>query len=74
MKIIRINSEFITLGQLLKFADIIQSGGEVKTFLSENRVWVNQVLESRRGRKLFPGDKIDINHQSVLQIASKDDH
>ena len=74
MKTIRIHSEFITLGQLLKYADVLQSGGEVKIFLSENQVWVNQILENRRGRKLFPGDKIDINRQTLLVIAKENDH
>ncbi|HOW38313.1 MAG TPA: S4 domain-containing protein YaaA [Candidatus Izemoplasmatales bacterium] len=74
MKTIRIHSEYITLGQLLKYADVLQSGGEIKIFLSENQVWVNQILENRRGRKLFPGDKIDINHKTLLVIATENDH
>ena len=46
---IRFDSEFITLGQLLKMTDAISSGGMAKWFLSENTVYVNGEIEERRG-------------------------
>ena len=63
---IKIDSEFITLGQFLKFADIIQSGGEAKIFLSQNDVYVDDELDTRRGRKLRPGDKIVVLGKEYL--------
>lgn len=63
---IKIDSEFITLGQFLKFADIIQSGGEAKIFLSQNDVYVDDELDTRRGRKLRPGNKIVILGKEYL--------
>ena len=63
---IKISSEFITLGQFLKFADIIESGGEAKLFLSQNDVFINDELDMRRGRKLRPGDKVVILGESYL--------
>lgn len=57
---IRINTEYITLGQFLKFSDIIQSGAEAKSYLAQNNVEVNGELENRRGRKLRPGDVIEV--------------
>jgi len=69
MKNVAITSEFITLGQLLKFANVIQNGGEAKFFLTENDIWVNREPENRRGRKLYPGDLIDINHKIQLSIT-----
>jgi S4 domain protein YaaA len=71
MKKIKITSEYITLGQLLKFADIIQSGGETKFFLSTNKILVNCELESRRGRKLYPGDLIEINNDTLEIVKQK---
>lgn len=56
--------DYITLGQYLKFINLISSGGEAKTFLTENKVLVNGELESRRGRKLRPGDVIKVDGQS----------
>ena len=66
IKEICITSEFITLGQFLKFADVIQSGGEAKSFLSQNDVFINNELDVRRGRKLRPGDKITVLGESYL--------
>jgi len=60
MRTITITTAYITLGQLLKFASVLTSGGEVKSFLAEVRVTVNDVLEDRRGRKLYPGDRVAV--------------
>ena len=59
-KNIQIKGEFITLGQFLKLADVIFSGGEAKVFLKREEVYVNDVLEERRGRKLYKGDKVQV--------------
>lgn len=52
--------EFITLGQFLKTQNIVYSGGEIKSFLMETTVLVNQERETRRGRKLRSGDNVAI--------------
>ncbi|KYC86259.1 S4 domain-containing protein YaaA [Heyndrickxia sporothermodurans] len=59
-KNVSIETEFITLGQFLKLADVIQSGGMAKWFLSEHDVFVNGEQDQRRGRKLSVGDRIEI--------------
>lgn len=66
---IAIKSEFITLGQFLKFADIISTGGEAKMFLAENEVYINGELDTRRGRKLRDGDKLEILNK-VYEITN----
>ena len=60
MERIEIKDEYITLGQFLKVADIISSGGEAKIFLNTNIILVNGEEDNRRGRKLHKGDKISI--------------
>ena len=65
---IKITTEYITLGQFLKFADIIQEGGEAKAFLAKTEVLVNGENENRRGRKLRSGDEIAI-HGKAYRIA-----
>jgi S4 domain protein YaaA len=57
---IKLNTEFITLGQFLKLADVIQSGGMAKWFLGENDIFINGEQDQRRGRKLRVGDKVKI--------------
>ena len=62
--IVTIEDEIIiTLGQLLKLLEIIQSGGEAKWFLRNHNVFVNNKKEKRRGRKLYDGDIININNK-----------
>ncbi|MEH6941257.1 S4 domain-containing protein YaaA [Bacillus sp. JJ722] len=60
MDTISISTEYITLGQFLKVADVIQSGGMAKWFLSEHEVYINNELDVRRGRKLRAGDIVEI--------------
>ena len=61
---IAINTEYITLGQFLKLADIIQSGGEAKSFLAQNEVEIDGISDNRRGRKLRGGEIIEILGQT----------
>ncbi|MEK4520070.1 S4 domain-containing protein YaaA [Psychrobacillus sp. FSL W7-1457] len=60
MEEIRFDSEFITLGQLLKMTDAISSGGMAKWFLSENTVYINGEADQRRGRKIRNKDVVNI--------------
>ena len=60
MEEIRFDSEYITLGQLLKMTDTISSGGMAKWFLSEHEVFVNGEVDQRRGRKLRHNDVVNI--------------
>ncbi len=64
-----ISTEFITLGQMLKYKGIIAMGNEAKIFLSNNDVLVNGQKDIRRGRKLYPGDTISI--QGVIYTIKK---
>ena len=65
---IRFDSEFITLGQLLKMTDAIDSGGMAKWFLSEHTVYVNGEVEERRGRKLRHKDVVNIPGVGRFQL------
>ncbi|WP_044641425.1 S4 domain-containing protein YaaA [Risungbinella massiliensis] len=57
---VQIQTEYITLGQFLKKADLIDSGGQAKFFLEEVKILVNQETENRRGRKLYKGDQVQV--------------
>ena len=60
-----LNKEYITLGQLLKIADIVSSGGEAKIALQELEITVNGEFENRRGKKLYSGDVIVIDGNKI---------
>ena len=55
MEEIFIETEFIKLDQLLKFAGIVQTGTDAKYFISEGLVLVDGEVETRRGRKIYDG-------------------
>lgn len=63
MSKLKITTPYITLQQLLKIENVISSGGEAKYYLMDNEVFVNDVLEQRRGRKLYPGDCIKVGKE-----------
>lgn len=67
-KKIAIVTDYITLGQFLKLADIISSGGYAKAYLSQHSLLINGTPDNRRGRKLYVGDRID--HQGVSYLIS----
>lgn len=63
---LRQDEPYITLGVLLKVTKVISTGGEAKFFLNENEVLVNGEKENRRGRKLYPGDKVEVANNVFL--------
>jgi ribosome-associated protein len=58
----------IRLGQLLKAAGLVETGGEAKLVLADEQVTVNGELETRRGRQLHPGDVVTLGDESVRLI------
>lgn len=62
----KINTDFINLSQLLKMEDLVSSGGEVKYFLANEKVLVNDQEENRRGKKLYPNDVIKIHGKKFI--------
>ena len=64
MKQLTISTEFVTLGQFLKLANLIQTGGEAKMYLQEHEVRINGEVDNRRGRKLYGGMIVEVENQS----------
>ena len=56
---VEITEEFVTLGQALKLAGVVMTGGEVKGFLEDNPALINGEADQRRGRKLRVGDVVN---------------
>ena len=65
-KEVKITTEYITLGQLLKFVGIIDSGFLAKLYLSDHKVLINGEEDNRRGRKLYPNDRIIIEKTEYI--------
>jgi ribosome-associated protein len=60
MRDVAIRGDMIRLGQLLKLADVVDSGGELKVLLAGTEVLVNGEPDARRGRQLHPGDVVAV--------------
>lgn len=67
-----LNTEFMTLGQMLKEATVIGSGGQAKWYLAENTVLVDGEPENRRGRKLYPGMMVEVPEVGTFFMVKKE--
>jgi ribosome-associated protein len=67
---VAIRGDTIRLGQLLKLAGLAASGSEAKLVLESERVSVNGQRDTRRGRKLHPGDVVRVGEQELRLRAS----
>lgn len=67
---IQIEGEFIKVSQLLKKLNLIDSGGQAKTFLLKNKVTINNIATQARGAKVRVGDVIWIN-DNVYNITNR---
>ena len=70
MQEVPIQGEMIRLGQLLKLADLVDTGSEVKAFLTTEQVCVNGQREVRRGRQLHVGDVVQIEGRAFRVTGS----
>ncbi len=66
---VQIRGEMIRLGQLLKLAGVIDSGGEARAYLAANPVRVNGEPEDRRGRQLRAGDAVEVGEETVRVVG-----
>ena len=60
----------IELAKLLKYENLVQSGGEAKLLITEGHVRVNGEVETRKGKKINAGDVVSLGNESI-KIAEK---
>ncbi len=70
IEIVEINTEFIKLDQLLKWANFTASGVESKMFILNGEVKVNGEVETRRGKKIYDGYIVEFNGEKIKVKAS----
>lgn len=61
MKEIKITTEFIKLDQLMKYGEMVQSGGEAKMLIAQGLVLVNDEICTQRGKKIRSGDQVEFD-------------
>ncbi|MCG2823140.1 MAG: RNA-binding S4 domain-containing protein [Desulfurivibrionaceae bacterium] len=67
---IAVRDEVIRLGQFLKLAGVVDTGGEAKLRIQEGEARVNGEVETRRGRQLVAGDLVEFGGE-VLEVVAK---
>ena len=65
MEKIKLRDEFIKLGQAMKLVNLVEDGVEAKLVIQDGLVTVNGEVDTRRGRKLYPGDVFAYDGQEI---------
>jgi ribosome-associated protein len=68
MESIDITTSVINLDQLLKFAGIVETGGQVKLFVEEGLIWLNGTVVTERRKKIRPGDIVEIKGIGIWKV------
>ena len=63
---VKISTEFIKLDQFLKWLAVVDSGSEAKEVILDGKVKVNDEVEKRRGRKIYPEYKVEIFDKTYI--------
>ena len=71
MRKVEITGEFIKLDALLKFANMVSSGGEAKIRIAEEEVLVNGEVCTMRGKKIRNGDTVELDGDVVEVISAE---
>lgn len=69
MEKIKIETDMIQLDQFMKWASILQSGGEIRFLLDENQIYINGNLCKAKRKKLYPGDIVEIKDIGKYEIV-----
>ena len=68
MQEIKLRDEFIKLGQALKAAGLVGSGVDAKLVIQDGLVKVNGETEVQRGKKLFDGDMVTLEGETIRNV------
>lgn len=66
---IPIAGESIRLGQLLKFASVVEDGADARAVIEAGEVEVNGEVDTRRGRQVRPGDMVTYAGETFAVVA-----
>ncbi|MGM0369445.1 MAG: RNA-binding S4 domain-containing protein [Bacillota bacterium] len=70
MEEVKIKTETIDLGQFLKWANLVSTGGAAKAVIKQEEVKVNGTVETQRAKTLTPGDIVEFNGQEYQVVVS----
>ena len=65
MEDFKLRGDYITLGQLLKAENLVEDGAMAKQVIKEGLAKVNGEVDTRRGKKLYPGDVVEFEGNEI---------
>lgn len=65
MEVLKLRDEYIKLGQAIKACGLVESGVDAKIVITEGEVKVNGQTELQRGKKLYDGDVVEFNGNTI---------
>ena len=68
-ELVKINTEFIRLDALLKFENLVMSGGEAKAVIQDGMVKYNGEECTMRGKKVYPGDTVEFAGRKMKVVG-----
>jgi len=71
MEKVIIHTDFIKLGQLLKFASIVSNGSDAKLIIADGLVKVNGNVVYERGKKIYSGDIVDVEDMGSVTVEQE---
>lgn len=68
---VSIHTEYIQLDQLLKYANVLATGGQVKVLLEEKKITLNGVIITEKRKKIYPNDVVTITNEITITVVKE---
>lgn len=68
---VEITTDFITMDKLLKFSGVADTGGQAFLMVEDGVVKLNDVTVTEKRKKVFPGDKVNVDNQIELTVVKE---
>ena len=70
-EIISIHTDYIQLDQLLKYANILTTGGQIKELLAEELITLNGTIVTEKRKKIYPNDVVSIGDEVSITVVKE---
>lgn len=70
-EIISIHTDYIQLDQLLKYANILTTGGQIKELLAEELITLNGTIVTEKRKKIYPNDVVSIGDEISITVVKE---
>ena len=68
---ISIHTDYIQLDQLLKYANILATGGQIKELLAEELIMLNGTIVTEKRKKIYPNDVVSIGDEISITVVKE---